>query len=71
MPEAAAVARGRLAFNLGALLEQYRQPAHALEQYRVAAALLPDDMTAGGRAKRLSAAVAPGETVACAFRGRP
>jgi protein O-mannosyl-transferase len=71
MPEVAAVARGRLAFNLGALLEHYRQPGQALEQYRVAAALLPDDMTACGRAKRLSAAMAPGETVACDFRGRP
>jgi tetratricopeptide (TPR) repeat protein len=69
--EVAAVARGRLAFNLGALLEQYRQPGQALEQYRVAAALLPDDLTACGRAKRLSAAVAPGEAVACAPRGRP
>jgi tetratricopeptide (TPR) repeat protein len=71
VPEVAAVARGRLAFNLGALLEQYRQPGQALEQYRVALALLPDDLTACGRAKRLSAAVAPGEAVACAPRGRP
>jgi tetratricopeptide (TPR) repeat protein len=71
VPEVAAVARGRLAFNLGALLEQYRQPGQALEQYRGAVALLPDDLTACGRAKRLSAAVAPGEAVACAPRGRP
>ena len=71
VPEVAAVALGRLAFNLGALLEQYRQPGQALEQYRVAAALLPDDLAACGRAKRLSAAVAPGEAVACAPRGRP
>jgi tetratricopeptide (TPR) repeat protein len=71
VPDAATVARGRLAFNLGALLEQYGQPGQALEQYRVAAALLPDDVTACGRAKGLAAAVAPHEPVACAAGGRP
>lgn len=46
--------------------EQYRQPGQALEQYRVAVALLPDDVTAGGRAKRLAMAMAPRDPVTCA-----
>jgi hypothetical protein len=71
VPEAAAVARGRLAFNLGTLLEQYRQPGQALEQYRVAVALLPDDVTAGGRARRLAMAMVPREPVTCAPGKRP
>jgi hypothetical protein len=71
VPEAARVARGRLAFNLGALLEQYRQPGQALEQYRAAAILLPDDVTAGGRARRLAAMVASSKPVACGRGGRP
>jgi hypothetical protein len=57
--------------NLGALLEQYRQPGQALEQYRAAAVLLPDDVTAGGRARRLAAMVASSEPVACGRGGRP
>jgi protein O-mannosyl-transferase len=71
MPDTAAMARGRLAFNLGALLEQYRQPGQALEQYRVAAALLPDEETACRRAKRLAARVAISEPVACSAGARP
>jgi tetratricopeptide (TPR) repeat protein len=71
VPEAARVARGRRAFNLGALLEQYRQPGQALEQYRAAAVLLPDDVTACGRARRLAAMVASSEPVACGRGGRP
>ena len=71
MPEAAMVARGRLAFNLGALLEQYRQRDEALEQYRVAAALLPDDVMACRRAKRLAARATGGEPVACGAGTRP
>jgi hypothetical protein len=54
-----------------AWLEQYRQPGHALEQYRVAVALLPDDVTAGGRATRLAMAMAPREPVTCAPGRRP
>lgn len=70
IPEAAVVARGRVAFNLGALLEQYRQPEQALEQYRLAAALLPDDVTACQRATRLDASLARGERVACGAGAR-
>ena len=57
--------------NLGALHEQYRQPGQALEQYRAAAVLLPDDVTAGGRARRLAAMVASSKPVACGLGGRP
>ena len=71
MPDTAAIARERLAFNLGALLEQYRQPGQALEQYRVAATLLPDEVTACRRAKRLAARVAISEPVACSGGARP
>jgi tetratricopeptide (TPR) repeat protein len=70
IPEAAVIARGRLAFNLGALLEQYRQPEQALEQYRLAAALLPDDVTACQRATRLAATLASSERVACGAGAR-
>jgi protein O-mannosyl-transferase len=70
IPEAALIARGRLAFNLGALLEQYRQPEQALEQYRLAAALLPDDVTACQRATRLAATLASSERVACGAGAR-
>ena len=68
VPDAAVVARGRLAFNLGALLEAYRQPAQAFEQYRLALALLPDDGDACRRAQRLAAA---GERIACGGQARP
>jgi len=71
MPDTAVIARGRLAFNLGALLEQYGQPGQALEQYRVAAALLADDATACGRAKRLAAGADISEPVACSAGVRP
>src|ERR1700730_6344170 len=70
IPEAAVIARGRLAFNLGALLEQYRQPEQALEQYRLAAALLPDDVTACERGTRLAATLAGSERVACGAGAR-
>ncbi len=64
-------ARGRLALNLGALLEHYRQPGQALEQYGVAAALLPDEVTACRRPRRVAARVAISEPVACAAGARP
>lgn len=69
-PAAAVVARGRLAFNLGALLEQHHQPGQALEQYRVAVTLLPDDATACERARRLAATVAGSAPVACGAGAR-
>jgi len=65
VPEAAVSARGRLAFNLGALLERYRQPEQALEQYRVAATLLPDDVAACRQVTRLDAGRARSKLVAC------
>jgi tetratricopeptide (TPR) repeat protein len=65
MPAAAVVARGRLAFNLGAMLEQYGQRAQALEQYRLAASLSPDDDVACRRAARLAAEARAGGRVAC------
>ena len=68
LPDTAMVARSRLAFNLGALLEAYRQPAQALEQYRLAAALRPDDGDACRRAQRLAAAA---ERITCDGRARP
>lgn len=70
MPDAAVVARGRLAFNLGALLEQYRQPEQALEQYRLAVNLVPDDLRACRRAMRLAAARPGGEQVVCGAGAR-
>jgi len=68
LPDTAVVARSRLALNLGAMLEAYRQPAQALEQYRLAVALLPDDGDACRRAQRLAPA---GERIACDERARP
>ena len=67
VPDTAVTARGRLAFNLGALLEAYRQPVQALEQYRLASLLLPDDGDACRRARRLAA----GERIACGGPARP
>jgi tetratricopeptide (TPR) repeat protein len=69
LPEAAVMARGRLAFSLGALLEQYRQPGQALEQYRLAAALLPDDVAVCQQVTRLVATLARSTLVACGGAG--
>jgi len=46
VPTARAVARGRLALALGLLLQRQGEPEQALEQYRLATTLLPDDADA-------------------------
>jgi hypothetical protein len=50
--------------------EQYGQTRQALEQYRLASTLLPDDVTACQRARRLASKVSAGERVLCGAGAR-
>jgi hypothetical protein len=50
--------------------EQYGQPRQALEQYRLASTLLPGDVRASQRAKRLASKVSAGERVMCGAGAR-